>query len=176
MDLGIRVRVWSRITFDWEEEGGDGWSWEAFTPGDVAQRPPLDQRSGGAKVKQLAGMDPTVQCCSLLLLRDRQHRCEEAQIEASSFFSERDPSGPRSSWSGSSSFLLSCDPPMKKGARSCACSPRGACSPVAMRRRWRGGEERCGAVAGGRERERGAVNRIWENWLCGDRDQRVNPM
>jgi hypothetical protein len=23
-----------------------------------------------------------------------------------------------------------------------------------MRRRWRGGEERCGAVAGGRERER----------------------
>jgi hypothetical protein len=33
-------------------------------PGDVDQRPPPDQRSGDVEEEQLAGINPTVQCCS----------------------------------------------------------------------------------------------------------------
>jgi hypothetical protein len=33
-------------------------------PGDVAQRPPPDQRSGGAEEEHLARINPIVQCCS----------------------------------------------------------------------------------------------------------------
>jgi hypothetical protein len=33
-------------------------------PGDVAQRLPIDQRSGGTEEEQLAGINPMMQCCS----------------------------------------------------------------------------------------------------------------
>jgi hypothetical protein len=58
MDLWIRVRVRSRFTLNRRRDGWIRQAWEAFTPGDIAQRPPPDQRSGGAEEDQLARIDP----------------------------------------------------------------------------------------------------------------------
>jgi hypothetical protein len=59
MDLGIRVRVRFRFTLNRRREEWIRRNWEAFTPRDVAQRSPLDQRSGGAEEEQLTRMDPS---------------------------------------------------------------------------------------------------------------------
>jgi hypothetical protein len=133
MDLGIRVRVWSRFTLNRE---GDGWSWqvwEAFTPGDIAQRPPPDQRSGGAEEEQLAGMNPNgamlfLFCFSKVNDKERWWRRSRLLPSSPSLDQCRSRS---SSTSGPSSFLYSCGPPTTKGARPRTSDARGARSPAA---------------------------------------------
>jgi hypothetical protein len=167
MDLGIRVRVRSRFTLNRKRDEWIRQTWEAFTPGDVAQRPPLDQRSGGAEEDQLAGMNPGGAMLFLLCFsnvgegKGWWHRTTLLPSSPS-----LDQGGSRSTFTNySPSFFSFCGPPMKDDARPRTQDARGTRSPTARKYGGGGAAVESGRWYG-RRRERKRETRgkkwIWE--------------
>jgi hypothetical protein len=152
MDLGIRIRVRSGFTLN---RGGDGWSrqvWDAFALGDVAQRRPPDQRSGGTEEDQLAGMNPGG---AMLFLFCFSNVGKETRWWCRTGLPPSPPSLDQIEYRSSStncspSFFSFCSPPTKNDARPRTCDAWGARSPAAVRC-WRV-ESDAGAVGKGGER------------------------
>jgi hypothetical protein len=170
MDLGNRVRVRFRFTLNRRREEWIQRTWEAFTPGDVAQRSPPNQRSGGAEEEQLTGMDPSGAMSFLFCFskvgEEERWWCRSRPPPSPSLDQGESRSTPTN---GSPSFFCFCGPPTKKDARPRMREAREARAPAARKNSGSATVERWKAMRGqSRERERGAVKsrsgRVTTRW------------
>jgi hypothetical protein len=166
MDLRIRVRVRSKFTLNRRRDGRIRQAWEAFTPGDVAQRTPPDQGSGGAEEDQLAGMNTGGAMLFLLCFSnvgEGKGWWRRTRILPSS--PSLDQGRSKSTFMNCSpSFFSFCGPPMRDDARPRMQDARGTQSPAA--RKYGGGvaveSGRWWAPSGEGERETRSKKWIWE--------------